>query len=99
MTPPNSGIVQATAVACSRITAAFEQFFSFCEFQHCSGIVSQFEWWKANVKIFIEDLPRDKLTARSVLWACVKDHPVRVAVIAFFAIFFLTTMLFPNIPQ
>ena len=42
---------------------------------------------KLNFEIFIEDLPRDKLTARSALWACAKDRPISVAVLAFFAIF------------
>ena len=46
---------------------------------------------KLNFEIlFIEDLPMDKLTARSALWACAKDRPVRVAEMAFFAIFFLS---------
>ena len=45
---------------------------------------------KLNFEIFSDDLPRDKLTARSALWACAKDRPVRVAEMAFFAIFFLS---------
>ena len=42
---------------------------------------------KLNFEIFIEDLLKDKLTARSALWVCAKDHTVRVAVMVFFAIF------------
>ena len=49
---------------------------------------------KLNFEIFIDDLPRDKLTACSALWACAKDRPVRVAEMAFFAIFFLPRCYF-----
>ena len=49
---------------------------------------------KLNFEIFIEDLLRDKSTARSALWACAKDCPVRVAEMAFFAIFFLPRCCF-----
>ena len=38
---------------------------------------------KLNFQIFIRDLPRDKLTARSALWA---DHTIRVAEMAFWQI-------------
>ena len=66
------------------------------------GLFRSLNGGKLNFVIFIEDLPstpRDKLTACSALWACAKDRTVRVVVMAFFAIFFLTTMLFLNIPR
>ena len=49
---------------------------------------------KLNFQIFIEDLPREQLTARSALWAYVKDCTVTVAEKAFFAIIFLTRCYF-----
>ena len=49
---------------------------------------------KLNFQIFLEDLPREQLTARSALWACAKDRTVRVAEKAFFAIIFLTRCYF-----
>ena len=51
------------------------------------GLFSSLDGGKLNFEIFIEDLPRDKLTACSVLWVCANDHTVRVAVMVFFAIF------------
>ena len=62
------------------------------------GLYHSLNCGKLNFELFIEDLPRDRLTAHSALWACAKDRTVRVAVKAFFAIFFLTMMLFLNIP-
>ena len=48
------------------------------------GLFRSLNGGKLNFEIFIEDLPRDKLTARSALWACAKDRAVRVAEMAFF---------------
>ncbi|MCG8626036.1 MAG: hypothetical protein MJE68_29065, partial [Proteobacteria bacterium] len=49
---------------------------------------------KLNFQIFIEDLPREQLTARSALWACAKDRTVRVAEEVSFATIFLTRCYF-----
>ena len=38
------------------------------------GLFHSLNGGKLNFEIFIEDLPRDKLTARSALWACAKDQ-------------------------
>ena len=51
------------------------------------GLSRSFNGGKINFEIFIKDLPRDKLTARSDFWECAKVRTVRVAEMAFFAIF------------
>ena len=51
------------------------------------GLFCTLNGGKLNFEIFIEDLPRDKLTASSTLWAYAKDRTVRVAEMAVFAIF------------
>ena len=48
---------------------------------------------KLNFQIFIENLPREKLTARSALWARTKDRTVRVAEKEFFVIIFLNDVV------
>ena len=58
------------------------------------GLFCSFNGGELNFEIFIEDLPRDKLTARSDLWACAKVRTVKVAEIAFFASFFLPRCCF-----
>ena len=54
---------------------------------------------KLNFGIFVEDLVRDKLTARSVFRARARDRAIKIAEMAFFAINLLTTVFFTNIPH
>ena len=50
------------------------------------------------MRYFIDDLPKDKLTARSIFHACVKDPAVRMVEMVFFANIFLTKVPVMNIP-
>ena len=88
VTSSYSGLVQATIVwphSCNnqakvfilRITTSFHRLFCIL---NCENL---------NFGIFVEDLARDKLTACSVFRACAKDHAVKIAEVAFFAIIFL----------
>ena len=49
------------------------------------GLFCSLNGGKLYFEIFIKDLPKDKLTACSALWACAKDRTVRLAEMAFFS--------------